>query len=81
MLEGAHLFTDGRKVQRASYTEVVQWVKTVWEAMKTTTIKNTFIKCKIIETESCQTTYDQEASEMDDDGDNDSLSNETLNFF
>ena len=58
MLEGAHSFTDGGKVRRASYAEVVQWVKMVWEAVKTTTIKNAFIKCEIIETESCQTIDD-----------------------
>jgi hypothetical protein len=76
MTQGIHSFTDGGRMRRASYAEVAQWVKTAWEAVEESTIKNAFKKCEIVQ--NCN--IDEEEN-YDDDDDDFLLNDNVLDLF
>lgn len=47
MIQDAHSFTDRGRMCRAYYAEIAEWMKTAWETISASTIKNSFTKCEI----------------------------------
>ena len=76
MLDGIHSYTNGGRMRLASYAEVAMWVKTAWDDISESTVKNSFIKCEII-----SETVTEE-NDVEEDYDNCSvLSDSILNLF
>ena len=51
MIGGYHIFTNGGKTRKASFSEVCEWIVEAWSLVTTSCVKNEFYKAKIISRE------------------------------
>lgn len=78
MSEGLHSYTKSGKMRRASYEEVLKWVSSAWESVKTTAIISGFQEAGIL---TADDNSKIEVVEEDDDGLETNLSEDLLKLF